>query len=82
MRKKKKKNIYRMFQHWDYRSELTYITYVSHKKVKYVSHELDHIFGLIGNPTTFKADNGKEFVAKLILKLLKDSNPNIFTVTG
>jgi hypothetical protein len=50
---------------------------LSHKKAKYVSHELDHIFGLIGNPTTFNANNGKEFIAKLILKILKDVNPNI-----
>jgi len=61
---------------------MTYITSLPRKKAKYVDHELDLIFGIIGYPAIFHTDNGKEFLAKLILKILKELNPYIVTVTG
>ena len=80
-------NIYGVIQRWimtvkDHSTGLTYITSLPRKKAKYVAHELDHIFGLIGYPAIFHTDNGKEFVAKEVLKILKELNPSIVTVTG
>ena len=66
----------------DHFSSLTYIASLPRKRAKYVAYELDHLFGLIGYPSIFYTDNGKEFVAKEILELLKDINPNILSVTG
>lgn len=87
MRKKMKKNIYGVIQRWimtlkDHATGLTYVTSIPRKKAKYVAHELDHIFGLIGYPSIFHTDNGKEFIAVMILQLLKELNPNIITVHG
>jgi transposase InsO family protein len=66
----------------DHSTGLTYITSLPSKKAKYVAHELDHIFGLIGYTAMLHTDNRKEFVAKLILKILKELNPYIVTDTG
>ena len=87
MRKRKRKNIYGVVQRWiltpkDHATGLTYIRSLPRKKAKYVAHELDFIFGFIGCPHIFHTDNGKEFVAKEVLTLLKDLNPHISAVTG
>ena len=87
MRKKKMKNIYGVYQRWimtlkDHATGITYIRSIPLKKAEYVAHEVDFIFGYIGCPHIFHSDNSKEFVAKLILDLLKELDPNIATVTG
>ena len=87
MRKKRMRNIYGVMQRWimtikDHATGITYIKSLPKKKAKYVAHELDHIFGFIGYPTIFHTDNGKEFVANVIIQMLKENNPNILTVTG
>jgi len=87
MRKKTKTNIYGVIQQLittlkDHATSLTYMTSIPRKKAKYVAHELDHIFGLIGYPNIFHTDNGKGFIAMTILQLLKELNPNIITIHG
>ena len=66
----------------DHATGLTVIRALPRKQAKYVVHELAEQFGLIGYPRIFHTDNGKEFVADLILKLLQETNPNISSVTG
>jgi predicted Zn-dependent protease len=44
----------------DHATSLPYITSFPRKKAKYVAHELDHIFGLIGCPNIFYTDNRKK----------------------
>ena len=61
---------------------IKYITSIPKKKAKYVAHKLDHLFGFIGYPTNFHIDNGKVFVAKVVMQILKENNPNILTATG
>ena len=87
MRKKKIKNIYGVYQRWimtlkDHATGITYIRSLPFKKAEYVAHEVDFIFGYIGCPHIFHSDNGKEFVAKMILDLLKELDPKIASVTG
>ena len=77
------KNIHDMFQWWimtakDHFSGITYNVSLPLKREKYVVHALIHLFGLIGYPNIFHdTDNGKEFVAKEILELCEEINPNI-----
>jgi len=40
------------------------------------------MFGIIGYPKIFHTDNGKEFTAKIVLKVLRGMNPHIYVVTG
>ena len=87
MRKFAQRDIYGIVQRWiivlkDHFSGLTYITSIPRKRAKYVAHELNKIFGLIGYPNVFHTDNGKEFTAKVVIAMLRELNPNILTVTG
>lgn len=87
MRTKRKKNIYGVEMRWimtvkDHSTGLTWLVALPFKQPKFVAHELDIIFGLIGYPTIFHTDNGTEFTASEIVALLKELNPSIQTVTG
>lgn len=87
MRKKAMENVYGVMQRWiltlkDHATGMTYISTLPRKKATYVVHELGHIFGYIGYPHIFHTDNGKEFVARVIIDLLKELDPKIATVTG
>ena len=87
MRKFAQRDIYGIVQRWiivlkDHFSGLTYITSIPRKRARYVAHELNKIFGLIGYPNVFHTDNGKEFTAKIVIAMLREFNPNILTVTG
>ena len=80
-------NVYGVIMRWilslkDHSTQLTYLAALPRKKASFVAHELDHVFGLIGYPSIFHTDNGKEFTAQEILVLLKEYNEAIITVTG
>ncbi|KAK1733577.1 hypothetical protein QTG54_015750 [Skeletonema marinoi] len=66
----------------DHSTQLTYLVPLPKKMAKFVAYELDRIFGLIGYPSIFHTDNGKEFTANQILELLKEYSESIITVTG
>lgn len=87
MRSKAMKDVYENTMNWiltlkDHFTQLTYLVPLPRKKASYVAYELDHIFGLIGYPSIFHTDNGKEFTANEILVLLKEYSDSIITVTG
>jgi hypothetical protein len=50
--------------------------------VKSVAYKLQEIFGVIGFPKIFHTNNGKEFTAKVVIKILCKMNPDILMVTG
>ena len=52
------------------------------KEPQVVAKELEYIFALIGQPMIFQTDNGKEFVAKLVVDLLKKANSSMTFVRG
>ena len=45
-----------------------------------VAKELSFMFGLLGYPLVFHTDNGGEFIAEIVLKVLRDLHPDMFTV--
>lgn len=87
MRASEMKDVYGNTMRWiltlkDHSTQLTYLQALPRKFARYVAHELDRIFGLIGYPSIFHTDNGKEFTANEILVLLKEYSESIITVTG
>jgi hypothetical protein len=66
----------------DHFTGFTVLAAIPSKHASHVIHELSYIFGMIGYPTFFHTDNGKEFVAKEVIKGLKDIAPSITSVTG
>lgn len=40
----------------------------------YVAHKLDQSFWFISNPTIFHTDNGRGFVAKIVIQIPKENN--------
>ena len=64
----------------DHSTQLTYLVPLPKKIAKFVAYELDRIFGLIGYPSIFHTDNGKEFTANQILELLKEYSSSRSTV--
>jgi Integrase zinc binding domain len=66
----------------DHFSGFTVLAALPSKEAKHVIHELSYIFGLIGYPTFFHTDYGKEFVAKEVIKGIKDISITITSVTG
>jgi transposase InsO family protein len=66
----------------DHATGLTYCCALPRKRPNLVAYKLQEIFGVIGYPKIFHTDNGKEFTAKLIFKMLRELNPNILAVTG
>jgi len=66
----------------DHATGLTYLCALPRKRPHFIAYKLQEIFGIIGYPKIFHMDNGKEFTAKVVLKALREMNPQIFTVTG
>lgn len=66
----------------DHATGFVHICALPRKRPKLVAYRLQEIFGIIGYPTIFHTDNGKEFTAKSILHFLRQLNPNILSVTG
>lgn len=86
-RKKAQKNIYGVTMRWlcvlkDHHAKLCAMDAIPRKRPKYVAVVLGWMFGLLGYPSIFHTDNGNEFTAKQIMRLLKEMNPNITSVTG
>ena len=61
---------------------LVYLAALPKKKAKYVALELEKYFGFAGFPHILHMDNGKEFIATLVVKMMMRHNPNCFIVTG
>jgi hypothetical protein len=55
---------------------------IPRKHANFVTHVINHFFSIVGYPSIFHTDNGKEFMAKCILDLLRSQSPHITTVTG
>ncbi len=66
----------------DHFSKLLYLRAIPTKEAEPVARELNHIFGFIGFPEIFHTDNGNEFIANTVLKIVKSWNPSCTTVTG
>jgi transposase InsO family protein len=66
----------------DHATGFVYICALPRKRPGLVAYKLQEYFGVIGYPIIFHTDNGKEFTAKVILRFLRQLNPNIITVTG
>ena len=67
MRTRKKKNVHGIMMRWimtvkDHSTKLTHLSALPLKKAKFVVHELQSLFGLLGYPIIFHTDNGTEFV--------------------
>jgi transposase InsO family protein len=87
MTKLRKKNPYGVLMRWivtvkDHSTGLVHLSAIPRKRPSFVAHELEKVFGFIGYPSIFHTDNGKEFTGVAILKLLRQMNPNILSVTG
>ena len=87
MRKRRKRDINGVMMRWlisfkDHLTGFCAFGALPFKKQKYVVHWVSWLFGLIGFPLIFHTDNGKEFVSKLILSMLKALSPSTSTVTG
>ncbi len=85
--KLRKRDPFGVLMHWiltlkDYATALVYLCALLRKRANLIAYKLQEIFGIIGYPMIFHTNNGKEFMAKVVLELLWDLNPNILTVTG
>ncbi len=86
-RKMRKRDPFGVLMRWivtikDHCTGFTHISAIPRKTARYVAHRLQEYFGLIGYPSIFHTDNGKEFTARVILSFLRQLNPSIITVTG
>ena len=86
-RKLRKRDPFGVLKRWvmcikDHATGLTYLCALPRKRPHLIAYKLQEIFGIIGYPKIFHTDNGKEFTAKLVLKVLCDMNPHIYAVTG
>ena len=86
-RKMRKRDPFGVLMRWivtvkDHSTGFTYVSAIPRKTAHFVAHRLQELFGLIGYPSIFHTDNGKEFTARAILKFLRNINPSIITVTG
>ena len=86
-RKMRKRDPFGVLMRWiitvkDHSTGLTYISAIPRKTAHFVAHRLQELFGLIGYPSIFHTDNGKEFTARSVLKFLRHISPSIITVTG
>jgi transposase InsO family protein len=52
------------------------------KRASFVAFVLQDIFSLVGYPSIFHTDNGKEFTGEAVVQLLRDNAPSCVTVTG
>jgi transposase InsO family protein len=81
------KNVYGIWMKWimvvkDHFSGYTHTCALPSKHGKFVVHELNNLFGIIGYPKILQTDNGTEFTNQQVLALLKEWNPSIHSVTG
>jgi hypothetical protein len=53
----------------DHATGFTYVSAIPRKTARFVAHRLQEVFGLIGYPSIFHTDNGKEFTARSILRI-------------
>ena len=86
-RKLRKRDPFGVVMRWimtvkDHATGFVYICALPRKRPSLVAYKLQEYFGVIGYPIIFHTDNGKEFTAKVILRFLRQLNPNIITVTG
>jgi transposase InsO family protein len=56
----------------DHATGLVYLCALTRKRPSLVANKLQEIFGIIGFPKIFHTDNGKEFIAKVVLKFLAE----------
>jgi transposase InsO family protein len=87
MRTKPATNIYNIIMRYivtvkDHLTGFVCLSCIPRKRPIYVTYELQMLFGMIGFPYIFHTDNGKEFIAAEVLRLLKSISPAITTVTG
>jgi hypothetical protein len=78
MRTQRKKEVDGIMQRWimtikDYSTNLMFLSGLPCKKTNYVVHKLEKYFGLVGYPQIFQTDNGKEYLAKVMVRLLKEA---------
>lgn len=81
------KDVYGIEMKWllvlkDHFTKFTMLRPIARKEAKLVAHELSFMFGVLGYPLIFQTDNGKEFTADVVLKLVRQWNPSCKTVTG
>ena len=86
-RKMRKRDPFGIIMQWivtikDHSTGFTHVSAIPRKTARFVAHRLQEVFGLIGYPSIFHTDNGKEFTARRILHFLRSMSPNIITVTG
>lgn len=86
-RKLRKRDPFGVMMRWiltvkDHATGFVFICALPRKRARLVAYKLQEYFGTIGYPIIFHTDNGKEFTAKVILRFLRQLNPNIITVTG
>jgi transposase InsO family protein len=55
---------------------------IPRKRASFVAFVLQDIFSLVGYPSIFHTDNGKEFMGEAVVQLLQDNAPSCVTVTG
>ena len=87
MRTMRKLDIYGQMQRWiltvkDHSTGLVYLAALPQKKAEFVAAELEKYFGFVGFPHILHSDNGKEFIASLVVDMIKRNNPDCFIVTG
>ena len=66
----------------DHSTGFTHVSAIPRKTANFVAHRLQEAFGILGYPSIFHTDNGKEFTARRILRFLRSISPSIITVTG
>ena len=87
MRTMRKPDVYGTMQRWimtvkDHSTGLVYLAALPQKKAEYVAAELEKYFGFAGFPHILHTDNGKDFIATLVVEMMMRHNPNCFIVTG
>ena len=85
MQTQRKKDAYGVWMCWimtvkDHFTGLVYLAALPCKFAKFVVHELEKYFGFVGYPNIFHTDNGKKFIAKKVVELLKKNNPSCYPI--
>ena len=86
-RKMRKRDPFGTVMQWivtvkDHSTGFTHVSAIPRKTAHFVAHRLQEAFGILGYPSIFHTDNGKEFTARRILRFLRSISPSIITVTG
>ena len=87
MRTCRQKNEYGVWMRWimtikDHSTSLIYLSSLPRKAAGFVAYKLEKLFGFVGYPNIFHTDNGKEFIAKTVVELLKQNNPYCYPIRG